>query len=49
MKRSLRLFSLFTAFFVALLASAAIADTHWKTDLLQWRAQRAEKLTAPEG
>jgi uncharacterized protein (DUF1684 family) len=52
MKRSSRLFSLFTAALAGLLASAAIAasiDTHWKTDLLQWRAQRAEKLIAPDG
>jgi uncharacterized protein len=32
-----------------LLAAATTADTQWKSDLLQWRAHRAETLTAPDG
>jgi uncharacterized protein (DUF1684 family) len=32
-----------------LLAAAATIDTHWKSDLLQWREQRAQQLSAPDG
>ena len=34
---------------VTLLAAAATIDTHWKSDLLQWREQRAQQLSAPDG
>jgi uncharacterized protein (DUF1684 family) len=44
-------FSWLTVSFAALLAAAAAAtvDTQWKSDLLQWRAQRAQHLSAPDG
>src|SRR5579862_1663331 len=34
---------------VTLLAAAATVDTHWKEGLQQWRDQRAQKLSAPDG
>jgi len=36
-------------FLVTLLAAAATVDTHWKDGLLQWREQRAQHLSAPDG
>lgn len=32
-----------------LLVAAATIDTHWRDNLLQWRADRAKHLTAPDG
>ena len=34
---------------VTLLAAAATVDTYWKDGLLQWREQRAQHLSAPDG
>jgi hypothetical protein len=52
-------FSWLAVSFATLLAAAAIAavsptaavniDTQWKSDLLQWRSQRAQHLSAPDG
>ena len=45
-------FSWLAVSFVTLLAAAAAAtvtDTQWKSDLLQWRSQRAQQLSAPDG
>ena len=33
----------------ALFAAAATVDTHWKDNLLEWRQQRAQHLSAPDG
>ncbi|HEX3438368.1 MAG TPA: DUF1684 domain-containing protein [Pseudacidobacterium sp.] len=49
MKNLRRNFSLSLLSFMALFAAAATVDTHWKEDLLQWRADRAKHLSAPEG
>lgn len=35
--------------FATLLAAAATVDSHWKDSLLQWREQRAQHLSAPDG
>jgi uncharacterized protein (DUF1684 family) len=42
-------FSWLAVSFVTLLAAAATIDTQWKSDLLQWRTQRAQQLSAPDG
>jgi len=46
-------FSWLAVSFAALLTAAATAavhiDTQWKSDLLQWRSQRAQQLSAPDG
>jgi hypothetical protein len=46
-------FSWLAVSFATLLTAAAIAavniDTQWKSDLLQWRSQRAQQLSAPDG
>ena len=46
-------FSWLAVSFATLLAAAATAavniDTQWKSDLLQWRTQRAQQLSAPDG
>jgi uncharacterized protein (DUF1684 family) len=46
-------FSWLAVSFATLLAAAATAavsiDTQWKSDLLQWRSQRAQQLSAPDG
>jgi hypothetical protein len=34
---------------MTLLGVAATVDTHWKDSLLQWRQQRAQQLSAPDG
>ena len=34
---------------VAFGAAAATIDAHWKEGLQQWRDQRAQKLSAPDG
>jgi uncharacterized protein (DUF1684 family) len=33
----------------AFFAVAATVDTHWKSDLLQWRQERATQLSSPDG
>ena len=46
-------FSWLAVSFAMLLTAAATAavsvDTQWKSDLLQWRSQRAQQLSAPDG
>ena len=46
-------FSWLAVSFATLLAAGATAavsiDTQWKSDLLQWRSQRAQHLSAPDG
>jgi uncharacterized protein len=49
MKASKRLLASITLGIVALGAAAANIDTHWKEGLQQWRDQRAQKLSAPDG
>jgi len=49
MKASYRVISFLAVSLGTMLASATTADTTWKTELLQWRAHRAEELTAPDG
>ncbi|HMD18961.1 MAG TPA: DUF1684 domain-containing protein [Alloacidobacterium sp.] len=41
--------SAFLMLAVALGAAAATIDAHWKEGLQQWRDQRAQKLSAPDG
>jgi len=50
MKRPLQnLSALLVVAITALAAAAATIGTHWKEDLQQWRDQRAQKLSAPDG
>jgi hypothetical protein len=49
MKVSKRFSAFAAATIVALGAAAATVDAHWKEGLQQWRDQRAQHLSAPDG